>query len=102
MPPEQSLRRAVGKSRPLGKRIDLGPCLDLRQLIGGGKGTRRRIEHFAQLQLPGMQVESAQQIGHHVDGQDADRQLVLDAQPLGDRAVQVTRPQSQFVRQRFG
>ncbi|PAV92919.1 hypothetical protein WR25_13019 [Diploscapter pachys] len=38
VPPEQPLRRAVGKARPLGERIDLGPRLDLRQLIGGGKG----------------------------------------------------------------
>jgi hypothetical protein len=54
---EQALRRAVGEGRPLGERLDLRACLDLRQLVGRGKGARRGVEHFAQLQLPGVEIE---------------------------------------------
>ena len=34
-----------------------------------------------------MQIETAECVRHHVDGQDPDRQLVRNAQPLGNRAV---------------
>src|SRR3546814_7125534 len=37
-----------------------------------------------------------------IGGQDADRELMLDAQPLGDRAVQIARAEPQFVRQQLG
>ena len=49
-----------------------------------------------------MEVGAAEQVGHHVDRQDADGELVLDAQPLGDRAVEIARAEPQFVGQRLG
>ena len=49
-----------------------------------------------------MEIEPAKPIGHYVEGEDADRELVARAQPIGDRAVEIARAEAQFVGQRFG
>ena len=93
----ESLGSTIGKARALDQPVDFAARLDLGELIGNGERARRRVEDFRHLQLPRVEIGTAQQVGHHVDRQHADRQLMLDAQSLSDRAVEIAGSQPQLV-----
>lgn len=75
----QSLGGPVGEACGLGQRIDLGLCLDLAELERDRERPLGGVEHLAQLQLAGMEIEPPQRVGQHVGRQDADRDAVFGA-----------------------
>ena len=90
MAAEQFLCGTIGKIAARNQRIDLALGFYLAQQQRGLKGARRRIEHFRQLQLSRVQIETAQLVGQHRLRQYPDHQLMLDPQPLGYRAIKIT------------
>ena len=102
MTAEQLLRDAIGEAGAGGDRIDLVARLDHAELERRLEGARGAVEHFGQLELAGVEVEPAQAVGHHLDREDPEHELVPDPQPLDDRAVEIAGAEPQFIGQRFG
>jgi len=102
MPPVETFGGAIAKGRPRDQPVDFSPRFDLAELEGSLETACGRVQQFGQLQLPGVKIEPAQPVGHHVERQDADGELVLHAQPLGDRPIEIARTDAQLVGQRLG
>ena len=81
--------------------VDRRAQFALRQLSGDGEGTTGGVEHLGQLQLSRVQVEPAQQVGHHRGRQDANTEAVARPQPVGDRGAQVAGGKAQLVGNRL-
>ena len=92
----------VGEAGAADQRIDFGLRLDLGELERGGEGAAGGIEQFADLQLACVEVEAAEAVGHHVDGEDPDAELMLDPKPFADRGIEVVAGDAQFIGERFG
>ena len=97
----ETLTRAFGEICAFDEAVNFGARLQRGKLACGGKGSAGGIEQLGKLQLARVQVEPLEPVGQHIDRQDADAQLVFDAQPLGNRTIEVGIGQTQLVGQRL-
>ena len=73
---EQRSRGFLFKLGTLGNRVDQIGKFKIGDLQSELKITRRNTQHFRQLNLPCVEIEAAETVGHHIAGEDPDRKLM--------------------------
>jgi len=73
---EQRSRGFLFKLGTLGNRVDQIGKFKIGDLQSELKITRRNTQHFRLLNLPCVEIEAAETVGHHIAGEDPDRKLM--------------------------
>ena len=96
---EQRSRDFLFKLGTLGNRVDQIGKFKIGDLQSELKITRRNTQHFRKLDLPCVEIEAAEAVGHYIAGEDPDSKLMALAQTLGKSHADIPSRQAQFIRQ---